>query len=528
VDSEAVREIELKLEAEPDVLARVRRSRLVSELASDTASTHKIETTYYDSTDQRLAKKRIALRIRKNGRQFEQTAKAETKANGAAPTRIEWSAPVDGLSPRPELIGDADIRKRVSKLMAKGDLTPYCKTRIKRTLRKLTTEQGDEIELAFDAGELVVADGDGAAARAPISELELELKVGNPKSLVTLARRLAEEFPVRLAVKTKAERGREIATQARHRPHKAGDVELGTHTSVGEAFADVLSHCLRHAIANEDAILRAQNPEGVHQMRVALRRLRSAISAFGKPLRTKEIARLRGEAKWLADVLGEARNYDVFLAETLSPLRTTRPTDENLELLERLLKAEREEAWRKTTAALTSTRYRLFMIDLGCAIACEAWRNDETDPEAAVILASTVQSHARRILNKRLAKASELGKRIKELEPTERHELRIQLKKLRYAGEFFESLFPAKTTSAYLKKVADLQQIFGDLNDAATSDEIIERTLASDHDPKDRVALAWAAGIVTGWHSVRVKEAWTHAQERWKALEKATPFWPDA
>jgi inorganic triphosphatase YgiF len=520
-----VREIELKLEAEPDVLARVRRSRLVAELASDSASTRKIETTYFDSTDQRLAKKKIALRIRKSGRRFEQTAKAETKANGAAPMRIEWSAPIDGHFPRPELIGDSEIRKRVSKLIAKGHLAPYCKTNVKRTLRTLTTAQGDEIELAFDAGELVV-DGEGAP-KAPISELELELKAGNPKSLVALARRLAEEFPVRLAVKSKAERGLEIATHAQHRPRKAADIELGTETSVSAAFAEILSHCLHHALANEAAILRAQDPEGVHQMRVALRRLRSAISAFGKPLRTKEISRLRGEANWLADLLGETRNHDVFLAETVTPLRTARPTDENLALLDRLLRAEREEAWRKTTAALNSARYRLFMIDLGCAIACEAWRNDETDPEAAAILASTIAGHARRILSKRLAKATELGERIKELEPAERHQLRIQLKKLRYAGEFFESLFPAKTTRAYLKKVADLQEIFGYLNDAATADEIIERTLSRGHDAKDRIALTWATGIVTGWHSVRVREAWAHAQERWKALEKSEPFWLD-
>jgi inorganic triphosphatase YgiF len=520
-----VREIELKLEAEPDVLARVRRSRVVAELASDDPSTQKIETTYFDSTDQRLAKKRIALRIRKHGRQFEQTAKAETKANGAAPMRIEWSAPTDGLSPRPELIGDSDIRKRVSKLMAKGELAPYCKTRVRRTLRKLKTKQGDEIELAFDAGELVVADGAETPAKAPISELELELKSGNPKSLVVLARRLAEEFPVRLAIKSKAERGLEMAAQARYRPRKAGDVELGAETSVSEGFAAVISHCLHHALANEDAILHAQDPEGVHQMRVAMRRLRSAVSAFGKPLRTKEIARLRAEAKWLAAVLGKARNYDVFLAETLAPLRATRPDDEKLALLERLIRSEREEAWRETSATLNTARYRLLMIDLGCAVACEAWRTDETDPEAAAILASTLASHARRILTKRLAKASDLGKRIEELETSERHQLRIQLKKLRYAGEFFESLFPAKAATAYLKKVAELQQVFGYLNDAVTADEIISEVLSRHHEQEDQLALAWAAGIVTGWHSVRVSEAWAHAQERWKALEKSEPFW---
>ena len=527
MDSEAVQEIELKLEADPDVLSRVRRSRLIADLASDAASTQQIETTYFDSPDQRLAKKKIALRIRKRGRQYEQTAKAETKANGAAPMRLEWSAATDGLAPRPELIGDSEIRKRVAKLVAKGDLAPYCKTRVKRTLRKLTTEEGDQIELAFDAGELVVPDGAEIGESAPISELELELKSGNPRSLVTLARRLAEEFPVRLAVKSKAERGLELAAHTRYRPRKAGDVELGSDSSVDAGFGAVLTHCLHHALANEDAILQALDPEGVHQMRVALRRLRSAIGAFGKPLRTNEIARLRSEAKWLADQLGKARDYDVFISETLEPLMAMRPSDERLALFERLIRSQREEAWRAAREAIGSARYRLLMIDLGCAIACEAWRSDETEPEAAAILASTLTSHAKRVLAKRLSKASDLGERIEQLDIAERHQLRIELKKLRYAGEFFESLFPPKATSAYLKTVAELQQIFGYLNDSATADKIIQRVLAANQDPHEQTAIAWASGIVTGWHAVRTNEAWSHAQERWKALAKSEVFWLD-
>ncbi len=524
MDSEAEQEIELKLEAEPDVLARVRRSRLIADIASDGATTQNIETTYFDSADQRLAKKRIALRIRKRGRQFEQTAKAETKANGAAPMRMEWSSPIDGMLPRPELIGDPDIRKRVSKLMAKGELAAYCTTRVRRTSRILKTEEGAEIELAFDAGEFIVPNG-GDGETPKISELELELKAGHATSLVALARRLAEEFPVRLAVKSKSERGAEIAARARHRPHKAGDVRLGTDTSVSEGFSVILSHCLRHALANEEAITKAQDPEGIHQMRVSLRRLRSAIAAFGKPLRTKEISRLRSEAKWLANTLGRTRDLDVFISETLEPLMATRPGDEKLATFDRLLRAEREEAWRAAREAIASPRYRLLMIDIGCAVATEAWRSDETEPEAAAILASTLTSHARKVLNKRLMKASDLGERIEQLDIAERHQMRIELKKLRYAGEFFESLFSAKAASAYLKAVADLQQVFGYLNDAATAEKIITRVLAAEHDAEDHLALSWAGGIVTGWHAVRVNEAWAHAKDAWKALAKADPFW---
>lgn len=522
--SSAEREIELKLEAAPDVLARVRRSRLLSGIADDRAKTATIETTYFDSLDHRLAKKGIALRIRKAGRKFQQTAKSSgSNGNGAAQARMEWSADVAGLSPEPGLIGDPQIRKRVEKLAGENELAPYCTTKMRRTTRNLTTEQGDRIELAFDVGHIELPDG-RIVDDAAISEMELELKIGSASSLVELARRIAEEFPVRLALRTKSQRGLDLATGTRFRPKKAGDIELDPEISVSAGFAAILTHCLAHAIANEDAILHAHDPEGIHQMRVALRRLRSAMAAFGKPLQTPEMKRLRAEIKWLADLLGRTRDYDVFIAETLAPLIKDRPDDQRLRKFARVVRARNKEAWAQTIEALQSTRYRLLMIDLGCAVACESWRSDITDPAAAAILAGTLVSHARTVLNKRAAKTRQFGERIDALDNPERHELRIELKKLRYAGEFFEAVFPPKATRNYLKKVSELQEIFGYLNDAAVAEHIVNRTLEGAKET-EQTALAFAGGLVTGWHAVRVNDVWGRAKDRWKTLEKATPFW---
>lgn len=511
------REIELKLEGDPDVLAKLRKSRSLAALGTSRARSATIETVYYDSKERDLAEQHIALRVRRNGKRIEQTVKHAPLPNGGIADRIELTAPLDSPEPNLKRIEDIRLRQRIAKSTKNGGLSPICRTHVKRVTRRVKLPGGGEAELAFDVGEIAAANGD---ARLPISELELELRKGKARELVALARRLAEEFPIRLAMRTKPDRGFALSAGAVDRPRKAETVKLPADPSAESGYVHILSHCLSHALDNEGAVRRARNPEGVHQMRVALRRLRSAITAFGPHFDGPAMRHVRDEAKWLAGELGSARDLDVFSGETLTALKAARPGDARLAALEKAVAAARGAAWDQAAGALESQRGRLFMIDLAAAITGRAW--EASDPKGARMREKPLKDLAARVLTRRFVKAAKLGGRIEALTPEERHALRIELKKLRYAGEFFQSLFPKKRARPYLKRLSELQDVFGALNDAAVAGALVD---SLPRDGANDILLAAAGGLVTGWHMARAEAIWPEAKARWKALSKTPAFW---
>lgn len=518
-------EIELKLEADPDVIRRLRRARPVTALAEGPSHTATLESVYFDSADLSLARKGIALRIRKTAQGFEQTVKRAAEGDGPITDRFEWTAILPEPLPNPALIPDEAAARRVQKLMAKGALVPVYKTVVRRTARMLKLPDGALIEIAFDSGVIAAPDANPGLG-TPVSEIELELKSGAPESLIVFARDLARLYPLRLSGRSKSERGLDLLAKAPHRPRKAKEIAFGPNTSAEEGFIHMMTHCLRHALDNEDAVLHGHDPEGVHQMRVALRRMRSALTAFGKSLRTMEMERLRGETKWLADTLGAARDLDVFVDETLEPLAALRPDDGALKDFMALARAAREGAWRELLHALGSSRYRLLMIELSYAISARIWRRD-ADLDQVIALNSPLRELAGRALDKRFDVAADLGRRIADLDTEQRHELRLALKKLRYAGEFFESLFAEKKAQPFLKRVAAMQEVFGCLNDMAVASALIERLRhqAMAADPASAGDLQWACGLITGWHTARLAQEWPKAQKLWKDLESTGRFW---
>src|SRR5262249_16443371 len=162
-----------------------------------------------------------------------------------------------------------------------------------RTVRLLRLPGGEEIELALDRGSIVAE-----AGREPVAEAELELKRGAPAALFALARTLAEDLPIKVGRLSKSTRGFALGVASGPRPTYGGEVALEPEMSVGQAFAAVARGCLDQLHGNESALL-AGDAAAVHQMRVALRRLRAAISLFGPAVRTAETETVLAEAKWL-------------------------------------------------------------------------------------------------------------------------------------------------------------------------------------------------------------------------------------
>jgi len=446
-------EIELKLEIDAADAGRVAAAPV---LAGLTGETRELLSTYFDTPGEDLRRKGYGLRIRRTGRKRIQTVKAEGEAAAGLFVRPEWECVVKG--DRPVLDANAGPLADLFAPDVLATLAPLFETRVTRTVFEPVIE-GAAIELALDIGEAAAG-----PRRAPLSEVELELKSGSPRALFDLARRLDEHVPLRLGVRSKSEAGYGLTGDGKPRAVKAEPIALDRTGDARDAFAAIAHSCIRQFRLNEGAVMTAGGAGPVHQARVGLRRLRSAFSLF-KPLLAgdERAALLQLELKWLAAELGEVRNLDVLIPRMSDSAR-------------RQLETARAQALEHVRVALASARTRLLMIDLAEWLAIGDWRVDPADPALAARLAP---DFAADVLDRHRRRIKKRGKHLVKLDDEHRHEVRIEGKKLRYAAEFFGSLYPGKKArrrhKAFVSAIEDLQDALGELNDFVTGPEVLAR-----------------------------------------------------
>jgi inorganic triphosphatase YgiF len=397
---------------------------------------------------------------------------------------------------------------------------PKIETAIRRTTRRLRTKRGDEIELAVDTGEIRTL-GNGGEKLA-VSEVELELKHGSPAALYEVARALAKTAPLTVTIESKAQRGLRALERRAPAAQKSGRLELPLDATAEEAFRLVLLHCLRHISENIPAV-EARDPGGVHQIRVALRRLRAALVGFGPAFRADALEGLRTQAQALASEFGRTRELDVFALELLPPVEESPADGLDLAALRLRLETLRQRSWDDATALIRTESFTGFLIDLAASIESRVWRKHASAEQLAKFGRPAIEL-AREVLDERHHKAKRRARRLAKLDVEQRHRLRIAMKKLRYACEFFASLFPNKEVGAYLKQLSKTQDVFGSLNDVSTVQHVLHRVVEAGGNvwvPGLRESAAYAAG----WHKSRVGPIWERAQKRWKKLAKTEPFW---
>ncbi|GEO36128.1 inorganic triphosphatase [Skermanella aerolata] len=516
----ANQEIELKLRIDPEHLARFRNASAFAD-STKRATTQSLESIYYDTEDFVLRQRGVTLRVRKKGKSFIQTLKIANEHAGGVFSRGEWECEVAGALPDLSAIDDAEALEHLGVVSA-DDLKPIFASHIKRSVRLLNGADGQPgdtaIEVAVDQGEIRASDG----TVLPIAEVELELKSGAPQALFDLALKLTEVAPVRVETRTKAERGYALVAGEAQSAVKARKLELTPEHTAEQALASIMRNCLSHAVLNEAAALKGEDAEGIHQMRVALRRLRSALGLFRDLMPADQYDFLSGEVKWLAGELGHARNWDVFLADLLAPVEEALGGDEPTKALHCTALASRTRAYEQAHAAILSPRYTVLLLRLGGWLESRSWRQQPLSEEAARLFAP-VRELSDGLLAKRHRKARKRGAGFADLAPAERHQLRIALKKLRYAAEFFRSLYGDKEVARYLKRLSALQDDLGHLNDVATAEMLMGRLAGESAEGEGLWRIG--GGMVIGWHARGVTQLEPCLVRDWHKFAKATPFW---
>ena len=508
-------ETELKLRIKPGLVGRLRRHPLLRELKLGAARTQKLRNVYFDTDDLSLRKNRIALRVRHDGSHRVQTLKAPDNGHsGAAQRYREYEAAIDGDRPMLDLIADGELRDA---LPAKPDqLKEAFTSRITRQTLPLCLAE-TQIELAVDRGEIAAAD-----RRERVCEAELELKSGRASRIYELALKLHEQVPFTVEYRSKAARGYDLLLGEAPRPRKAEETALDPAMTAWQGFVAIARACLAQMRANEDCARRGEDAEGVHQLRVGLRRLRAAFSLFSGVLPEEQRRHFVDELRWAQQRLGPARDWDVFIADTLSPLRDRLPEDANLRALSLAASAARAAAYAGAAQALDDRRYTRLQLQLDLWL--ESGGGDgPAESEEPQPWAQPVDAVARDVLARSHRRLRKLAKRFDQLSDEERHELRIDGKKARYAAEFFRSLFQRKAALRYSERLSELQDRLGSMNDAVVGRRLTDELSAAG--AKGRALVERADDVLKGWFAARIAADTPKAARVCRKIVKIAPFW---
>ncbi len=507
-------EIELKLTGEADDLERLWLSAIAPRA---TTSSRHLVSTYYDTSDFRLRRRGYTLRVREDADGYTQTLKTLAGAAQDMLARGEWSARIDGPGPDLSRLGDPEMRERIG-LLIPGELAPILTTDITRRVGRYRVGGGaggkSYVEAALDLGEICA---EGKVRQ--ICELELELIEGSPAALREEAVRLHRASPLQYQPLSKADRGFALAFGERPRARKAKLPALTAEETVDEALECILVSCISHWLANHAAVLDGGDIEGVHQMRVALRRMRSALTIFKGVLPDEDLKWLQREARALIQSLGGARDWDVFIDELLQPVMDARPEDENMKILAGAVDEERRLAYLRAQAALRSPAYLTFILELGAWLERRGWRRKDRQ----VDLDRKLIELADQVLHKRHRQAMKLGRNFEQLSDEALHRLRISLKKLRYATEFFSGLYGQERIGTYLAALRQLQDDLGHLNDLAVAEQRVA-DLCGGNRGDNAGALQLAYGTVLGWHSQSLARVRPRIVKDWRAFCHAGTF----
>ncbi|MBS1197872.1 MAG: adenylate cyclase [Proteobacteria bacterium] len=436
------------------------------------AQTCRLLNAYFDTPEGALAATGLALRFRRKHGKWLMTVKRDDAGGGTLTQRQEWEFPAVPGQFDFALVGCPKVRRLLCKNAA--HLTEIFTTHFLR--RSWLLDHGtSRIEVALDRGQIAAGE-----SMTPICEIELELIDGDVADLFDLAMALQAELPLRPMIASKAERGFALSRQTEAKPFRAQSSNIRHAMSPEAAFRVLAQACLIQLQRNENAGKWREGPEFTHQARVALRRLRSLLKLFAPILPNEFVAEYGQRWKAFADVLGEARNWDVLIGETLPPILGAFAQDRQLPRCRALALKQADCARAAVEKMFAGGEYGKLLLDFSAAL----FTLEETPP-----LALAEFAHKR--LRQQARKARRLAHFPGNMKADDWHQLRIELKKLRYWLEFCAPLLPHKPLKTYLHTLNPILQELGLLNDLETARESVDR-LFSGRSPE--LLQGWLAG----------------------------------
>ncbi len=483
--------MELELRLDPDDASRLRRLKVLASATRTRAQPQRI--VWHDSPDAALTARGLALARERSVWRLERLVPDATGAwpPGAPPPVLAQAADLPALghdlpAPLAPAVAFVGHRHGYALETAQGAVTLSL---LRGTLRAVTTEH--------------------AASRVLLS--------GDAPAVLHLALALAGELHLEVPCATLAGEALAAARATVPAPRRLGPPHLPEGLGVPEAFAFVLAHLTDVVLHFAPAVAEdADGPEPVHQMRVALRRLRSAVTVFRGMLGCPELHAANAGLKALSGRLGPTRDWDVFLGETAPAVSAVFPSEPKLARLFAAGERRRRECHATLRDFLRSAEFRQLGIALAWLAGARSWYPAAPEgPDQPVSL----QDFAADVLDRRLRKLRATDD-IAGLDPPAQHVLRIKAKRMRYAAEIFAPLYPGKAPRRFIRRLTAVQDGLGLLNDRATAGKLLAELggMGGRH--------AYAAGLVLGFAAAgTTTEVLPRVMRRWEKFQRAAAFW---
>ena len=486
--------MELELTLEPDDAARLARLPLLAPLKAGKPRSRVVRIIWHDSPDGALANQGLVIAQQGRGWRLERLAPngASWPPGGRAPILAEASGPAALMDAPPDpLLPVAAFEGRARSVGLTGVDGPMVLTLLQGSVRAVA--------------------GEHRACRVVIE--------GPDQAVLALASGLTDALRLSLPRASLASEALSVTRGVAPPPRREGPPELPAGLSVAAAFAYVVGHLTDVILYLAPAAAEGQDgPEPVHQMRVAVRRLRSAIKVFRRAVHCPAVAAADAGLRALAKRMAPTRDWDVFVTETGAAVAEAFPNEKRLQRLLAAAERRRRTGHAELRSFLQGVEFRRLGIELACLAGGQA-RHATLDAATQDELATSLDAFAARVLNRRLKRLVQADDDITELEPAALHAIRLHAKRLRYAAEIFAPLYSGKVTDRFIRRLMRLQDRLGAVNDAAVAATLL----------KDLVGTggghAFAVGLVLGFVGAHGGPARDQADHAWRRLRRAAPFW---
>ena len=493
-------EIELKLRGTPARL-KAAMARLQKTASKIEPFKKDLRAVYFDTAKDDLHAKGLSFRVREEDGRFVQTLK-RVGVDSDALTRGEWSDRISAAAP--ELLKTYSGRK-LREVWKDVRLLPRFRTSIARTGFVFSPKAGTKIEVVRDEGEIRAIVRDDAIE--PVSEIELELKEGSLGLLYGVALEIVAKADVAIEARSKSDRGYALLSPGSENVAVKAEAFL---TKGSQTLAEVLRDAARRHFSqfllNMPGALK-HDPASIHQMRVSIRRLRSALYGVREWLPEAHYEAVRSKLKQLLQSLGAARDWEV-LTERMSELED----EEDIEQIQRAAARRKSRALDEAVEAVGSRAMTVVLLE------AMRWFEDLPTARFARKLKVRARAAAGAVLSGVFARVRRRGRRYEAQSVGERHRLRIAVKNLRYNVELYSALYPNRKVEKFLRLLRPVQDDLGSLNDASRARDLLS-------DLAKRSPQKEAAAAVVARLEARVAAADKRARKRITAMRAAAPFW---
>jgi inorganic triphosphatase YgiF len=479
------------------------------------------DTVYFDTPDCALASSGFSLGVRRVGRFRVQTliSLGQTGIGATPRDRYEKEWRLSGDAPDIELLRMTPVAP-IFDFGARSVLHPVFAIKLARTVYAM---QLDDVVGAQNSARLEIVVDEGAisagAATEAVHDIRFELKSGPRAALYRFALALNAELPLSIASENNARRGFRLRSGRGQAARKPPSIMLPPRVTMEGSLRRILESGLAQFIGNLSAVDPDGDGEGVHQCRVAIRRLRSALALFKGILQDDAARRFERQLRQFGRVFGEARDWDVFVLETIP-----RASDEGMDgaWLNLLLKpadAARVDAYRTVSRLIEGQELTEFVLAFAAwtagAIAVEA------QTAAGRIADAPMRDLTPDLLDRLAATVTKRGRHLHRRSSEELHTLRKRFKKLRYAVEFLGCLYDSKDVKHYRLACEELQEVLGAINDAAATDALVARIAESPNGAR----LAPSIGVLSRWTARHRAVALARLPVIWRGFKAESPFW---